>query len=160
MRLVPPTISIGLPDGGNGSGQRLFVKRLLIEHDVGLHNAAAGAAGDALCIADEFTGIEFAAFHAVIAQNAAVQLKDVPASGLLVQTVDVLRDDGGQMALLLQPGKHAVRDVRLKAEREHFFAVEPVKILRVFQKKAVADDRISGGTGRLRCGNRGCRFPC
>ena len=71
-----------------------------------------------------------------------MQLIDALAPGLLVQTVDVLRDDGGQMSLLLQPGEHAVRDVRLKAEREHFFAVEPVKILRIFQKEAVADDRL------------------
>ena len=133
---------IGMPDGGNGPGQRFLVERLLIEHDVGLHDAAAGAAGDALRIADKLGGIKFAALHAVIAQNAAVQLIDALAPGLLVQTVDVLRDDGGQMSLLLQSGEHAVRDVRLKAEREHFFAVEPVKILRIIQKEAVADDRL------------------
>ena len=73
-----------------------------------------------------------------------MQLEHAPAARLLVQPVDVLRHDGGQMPLLLEPRQHAMRNVRLEAEREHFFAVKFEKFLRPPVKKAAADDRLGG----------------
>ncbi len=47
--------------------------------------------------------VEFAAPLAVIAQGAAVELKDLLAAGNLMESVDVLRDDSLQLARALPP---------------------------------------------------------
>ena len=48
------------------------------------------------------------------------------------------------MPLLLEPREHAVRDVRLEAQREHFLAIKLEKFLWMALEKAVADDRLGG----------------
>ena len=88
----------------------------------------------------KFRAVEFSAVHAVVTQNAAVQLEHLFAPRLLVQTVDVLGHHRGKPSLLLPPGKHFMGHVGRKAQRQHFFLVEPEKIFRFFQKKAVADN--------------------
>ena len=76
----------------------LLVQALLIQHHIGLNDAAAGAAGDAGGIGHSLHAVELAAAAAVIAQDAAVELQYLMAAGLLVQAVDVLRDDRQQAA--------------------------------------------------------------
>ncbi len=74
---------------------------------------------------------------APVAVDRAVQLIDAAAPRLLVQTVDVLRDDGAERSLLLQFRERQMRGVRLLVQRQHFLAVEPVKFLGVAVEKAV-----------------------
>ena len=71
-----------------------------------------------------------------------MQLEDIFAACLLVQAVDVLRDDGAELARLFERGKLFVRLVRLVAEREHFFAVKAEEILRILIEKRVAQNRL------------------
>ena len=71
-----------------------------------------------------------------------MQLEDIFAACLLVQAVDVLRDDGAELARLFERGKLFMRLVRLIVEREHFFAVKAEEILRVLIEKRVAQNRL------------------
>ena len=71
-----------------------------------------------------------------------MQLEDIFAACLLVQAVDVLRDDGAELARLFERGKLFMRLVRLIVEREHFFTVEAEKILRILIEKCVAQNRL------------------
>lgn len=48
---------------------------------------------------------------AIIPQDAAVELVNAPAPGLLMQPVDILRDDGQQLAFLLQLCQPPVGDI-------------------------------------------------
>ena len=81
-----------------------------------------------------------AAFGAVGAQDAAVQLQNVLAAGGLVQPVDILRDDGAQLSLLLQLGQTQMGAVGLDALDHQLFPVKAVILCRVTGKKACAED--------------------
>ena len=63
------------------------------------------------------------------------------SSCLLAQAVDVLRHNGTELSLPLQRGQRPVRGVRLRLQREHFFAVKAVEILRMLIEKRMAQDR-------------------
>ena len=78
---------------------RSLVQALLIEHHVGLHDAAAVTAGHALGLQNVVQAVELPALLAVVPVDAAVKLQDLPAAGGLMETVDVLGDDGPQLAL-------------------------------------------------------------
>ncbi len=69
-----------------------------------------------------------------------MQLEHVFASGSLVQTVDVLRDDGGQLARPLQLRQLAVRRVGLCVQSEHFVLIKTVKFLRLRHKERMTED--------------------
>lgn len=56
-----------------------------------------------------------------------MQLEHLLRAGLLMQSVDVLRDDSAAFSLALPFCELEVRSVRLRVEREHFRAVEPVE---------------------------------
>ena len=55
----------------------------------------------------------------------------------LMQTVDILRDDGAELSLAFQRCKRQMRGVRLCFQRQHFLTVEAVKFLGVAVEKAV-----------------------
>ena len=65
---------------------------------------------------------------------------DFPASGCLVEAVDILGDDSVQLAHFLQAGQHPVGRVGLGVGEEHLIVVEAVKLLGVFAVKAVAQN--------------------
>ena len=95
-----PQIRLG--DGAHRGLHHARVKRLLVEHDVGLDDAAAVAAGHAFALENMLDVIRFFAAHAVIAPHRSVQLEHVLAACFLVQIVDVLGDNGGQPACLFK----------------------------------------------------------
>lgn len=90
------------------------IERFLIEHDVRLdHAAAGGAAGNGRCQREEGLRIICRkAFLAGIRQDGTVDLDDIPAPRTLMETIDVLRDDGREPALLLELCQRKVRAVR------------------------------------------------
>ena len=79
------------------------IKRFFIEHDVRLdHAAATGTVRHGRCQSKEGLCIICRkAFLAGIRQDGAVDLDDIPAPRALMETIDVLRDDGREPALLL-----------------------------------------------------------
>ena len=118
----------------------VVVEPLLIEHHVRLDHPAAGAAGHALRFEDIVQAVGLSALHAVVAQDAAVQLADVAAAGLLMEAVDVLGDDGGQLAPFLPAGQLFVSGVRFCVRAEHLFTVKTVELLRMVQEKMMAQN--------------------
>lgn len=62
------------------------------------------------------------------------------AACLLVQAVDILRDDRRQTTAGFQLRQKAMRVVRLRVQGEHFRAVEAVKLLRMARKKGVGQN--------------------
>lgn len=114
-----------------------IVQPFFIEDDLGLDETAAAASGNACAVADELRRVFFAAARAAVAVDRAVQLIDAAAPRLLVQTVDILRDDGAELSLAFQRCKRQMRGVRLCFQRQHFLTVEAVKFLGVAVEKAV-----------------------
>ncbi len=82
---------------------------------------------------------------AVVAQGAAVQLEHMLAARGLVQAVDVLGDDGGELARGLEPGQPQVGRVGLCIFDDEFLAVKAVELLRLLLEKGVGED----GLGRV-----------
>ena len=84
--------------------------------------------------------MEFSAFCAVLAQNAAVELIYLLAACGLVQTVDILSNNGSELALLFKLCKLDVCGIGLGIETEHFCPVEAVELLSLIHKECVAED--------------------
>ena len=63
---------------------------------------------------------------------------------LLVQAVDVLGDDGAQLACRLQLGQLLVSGVGLGIQAEHLVPVEAVKFLRPGVEEGAAEDLLRG----------------
>ena len=93
----------------------LVVKRFLIEDDVWLDVAAAGAKGDAVAVLDVVEVEAFPAVQAVVAGHRAVQLPDALAARFGVQCVDVLGHDGDEFPFLFKFGQSQMRLVGLYA---------------------------------------------
>ena len=89
------------------------IERFLIEHDVRLdHAAATGTVRHGRCQSKEGLCIICRkAFLTGIRQDGAVDLDDIPAPRALMETIDVLRDDGREPALLLELCQRKVRAV-------------------------------------------------
>ena len=68
-----------------------------------------------------------------------MELQHLMAAGLLVQAVDVLGDDGLELALPLPLGQLFVGGVGLGVQGQHLGPVEVVKFLHVALVKAVAE---------------------
>lgn len=102
---------------------------------------AAGARRHAGGARDRLHAVEFAAPLAVIAQGAAVELKDLLAAGGLMESVDVLRDDGLQLARALPLGELTMRGVWLRVGAEELCAVEGEEFLGIAFVVGVAQDR-------------------
>ena len=133
---------VRLRNGAHCAVDARAVEPLLIQHDVRLDKPATRAVRDAVTVADELGRVEPAALLAVVAVDRAVQLIDVFAARLLVQAVDVLRDDGAQLARAFQLCQLLVRGVGLGLERQHLFAIKAVEILGVLIEKRMAEDRL------------------
>ena len=117
-----------------------MVERLFVQHHVRLDHAPAAAAGDADALRDLLGGIEGAAIHADIAPNAAVQFEHGMRARLLVQSVNILGDDGGKPALPLPLRQLIVGGVGLRIQAEHLFAVEFKKLFRMPVEKGARED--------------------
>ena len=90
---------VGMADIVQGLFDDVVVQSFFIQDDVGLNGAAAGIAlRHAVAVEHVFGVKEFMAALAEIAVHAAVQFEDVFAAGFLMEAVDVLRDDGFQLA--------------------------------------------------------------
>ena len=133
---------VRLRNGAHRAVDARAVEPLLIQHDVRLDKPAARTVRDAATVADELGRVELAALLAVVAVDRAVQLIDVFAARLLVQAVDVLRDDGAQLTRAFQLRQLLVRGVGPGLERQHLFAVEAVEIIGVPVEKRMAEDRL------------------
>ena len=83
--------------------------------------------------------MEFAALHAVIAEDTAVELVYLFAARRLMKSVDILRDNGAELSLLFPFRKLEMRGIRLCAETVHLRAIEAVKLLRFLLEKCVAE---------------------
>ena len=68
-----------------------------------------------------------------------MELQHLPAAGLLVQAIDVLGDDGLELALPLPLGQLFVGGVGLGVQGQHLGPVEVVKFLHVALVKAVTE---------------------
>ena len=90
------------------------IERFLIEHDVRLdHAAATGTVRYGRCQREEGLCIICRkAFLSGIRKDGAVDFDDIPAPRALMKTIDVLRDDGREPALLLELCQRKVRAVR------------------------------------------------
>ena len=123
-----------------GTGHHVLVQRLLIQHHVRLDDAAAGAFRHAFTVPDVLRRKKARTLQAVISVDAAVQFQHRFAACLLVQAVDILRDDRRQTSAGFQLRQKAMRVVRLRVQGEHFRAVEAVKLLRMARKKGVGQN--------------------
>lgn len=120
--------------------QALLIERLLIQHNIRLDDAAAGASRNTVTGFHVLGIIEFAAVLAVISMHRAVQLVDVLATGSLMQTVYILRDNGGQLACLLQLCELFVCGVWLRVQREHLVLIKSEELLRLRLEKGMTED--------------------
>ena len=77
------------------------------------------------------------ALHAVIAVHASVQFIDPSGTGLLMQTVDILRDNRLETAFLLHFCELEMGAVGLGFQRKHFIPVEAVEFLRTLHKEGM-----------------------
>ena len=118
-----------------------LVQRLFIQHDIRPHDAAAAvAARHAQAVVHGLRRVGRMAARAVSAQDAPVQLEHVFAPRRLVQPVDVLRDQGAQLAFALQLRQAQVRPVGLRAVHHQLRVVEAVILLRVAVKERPRED--------------------
>ena len=76
--------------------------------------------------------------------HRAVKLQHVFAACRLVQAVDVLGDDGGELSRLLQLRQLFVGGVGLHVQKQHLLLVKRVKIRGFFHKKVVAENGLRG----------------
>lgn len=81
----------------------IIVQAFFVEDDIGLDGTAAGITfGDACRLVDVLGIKEFMAVLAEIAVDTAVQFQDVFTAAFLMETVDILGNDGFQLARLFQ----------------------------------------------------------
>ena len=94
---------VGMADVIEGLFNDIVIKAFFVEDDVRFDRAAAGVTFGYACRRMDVFGVEeFMAVLAEIAVYAAVQLEDVLAACLLVQAVDILGDDGFELAGFFQ----------------------------------------------------------
>ena len=129
-------------------GHHIVIKRLAVEHDVGLDGAAAlGAHGYAVAILvfaghDPLGGVDMTAALADVAVHRAVELEHVHGAGGLVEAIDVLRHHGSELAFALELGELEVSLVRLGVKRDHLRAIELVELCRVGLVEVVGEHRL------------------
>ena len=119
---------------------RRIIKPFLVQHNVRLDDSAAGAFRHAFTVPDVLRRKKARTLQAIIPVDAAVQFQHRFAACLLVQAVDILRDDRRQTSAGFQLRQKAVRVVRLRVQGEHFRAVEAIKFLRMARKKGVGQN--------------------
>ena len=83
--------------------------------------------------------------RAVAAQDASVKLQHLFAARGLMQTVNILSDDGSELSRLFKLRKLQVRRVGLNSVDNELFPMKAVVLLWVFNKESMAED----GLGRI-----------
>ena len=131
---------IGVIDSANGTAYHIIIETFLVQYDIRLNDAAAFAARNILGVEDKFSREEFMAFSAVIAENAAVELIDIFTAGSLMETVDILGNDSGQLTLFFQLSQFKVSGIWFSIEAEHFSAVEAIELRSITDEEGVAED--------------------
>ena len=122
------------------AAHHVIVQRFLVQHHIGLHDAAAGAPGHPGAVPDEFHPVGRTALHAVVAVDGAVEFPHPLGAAPLVQAVDVLGDHAAQFANRLQFRQFSVGGVGLGIGADHFGPVEPIELLRFPVEKAAAEN--------------------
>ena len=107
--------SLGAHDVRYGAAHGVVVQRFLVEDDVGLNVASAGADRDAVAVLDVVEVEAFPAVQTVVAGDRAVQLPDALAARFGMQSVDVLRHDGNEFSFLFELGQGQMGFVWLHA---------------------------------------------
>ncbi len=125
---------IGVIYSADSAADHIIIETFLVQNDIGLNDAAAVTERNILGIEDKISGEELMAFSAVIAENATVQLIDVFTAGSLMEAVDILGNDSGQLALFFQLSQFKVSGIRFSIEAEHFSAVEAIEL------RSIADE--------------------
>ena len=134
---------ISAADGRDCAGQYLLIQPLFVEDDVRLDDTAAfGAARHTGAVGDEVHIVERAALDAVVAQGAAVELVHRLGACRLMEAVDVLGDDGFQLALPLELRQTQMRRVGLCSLDDELIAVEAVELLGALFPEGVTQDRL------------------
>ena len=128
----------------DGLAQVLLVEALPIEHHVRPDGPPAGAAGHAGSLGDAGHVVPLPAGEAGVPVLAAVKLQHVPAARHLVEAVNVLGDDGPQLALPLQLGQGVVGAVGLGVGVEHHAPEEVVKLRCVADEIPVGEHLLVG----------------
>ena len=106
---------------------------------VGFNRAAAKRAyGDPFGRQNIIHGKESSAGKTIISQGASVKFEDVFASGFLMKSVDILRDDALYNAFFLQFGKFEMAGVGLCRREKHFAFVKGVKFFGIAVKEPSA----------------------
>ena len=122
---------VRLGDGPDGVVQKLLVQPLFVQDHVGFDGAAALAAGHALAVEHEVEVIEFPAALTIVPVDAAVELQHPLAAGGLMEPVDVLGDDGAELALGLPLRQLFVGGIRLGTGDQQLGPVETEKFFGV-----------------------------
>ena len=126
-------------DGLHRAHHGCLVQALLVEHHVWLHHPATRwTAGHAAGLQQEVQAVEPAALHAVVPVDGAVELVHRFAPRRLVEPVDVLSHNGGQLFRRLQLRQFPMSCIGPGLRKEHFAAVKSVELLRIPLKKTVA----------------------
>ena len=131
-------------DVGHGGNEGVGVQPLAVEDHVGLDDAAAAAGGHAFALQDVLHGVELPALGAVVPMDAPVELQHVPAARGLVEAVDVLGDDGGELAVLLQLRQGLVGLVGFRVRVQEELLIIIVEDLRVPPEEVVAQQHLRG----------------
>lgn len=128
---------IGVFDVSDRAVDRRGVEPLAVEHHIGLDDAA-GTFGHAVAFEHRRNTVKLPAAHAMVAVNAPVQLEHGLGPAAPMQIVDVLRDDGGELAHPLEPCKRDVRRVRLCVGADEVLFIIIEENIGVFDEKPVA----------------------
>lgn len=132
-------------NGIDGTEKNAVIKALLVEHNVRFNDAATIATGHACAVENMFGRVGFSAGAAVVSMDGTMQFEHVFAARFLMETVDILGDNGAEFPLLLQLGQSAMSAVGLGIEGDHLPAVEVEKVLGMGDEKAMAEH----GFGRV-----------
>ena len=78
---------------------------------------------------------EFMAFLTVITMYAAMQFKNIPAAGCLMQAINILGNDSLQPAFPFPLSQFLVGGIRFGVEAEHLIMIETIEFVRMRFKK-------------------------
>ena len=125
--------------GVDRAGDRGIVKAFLIKDHIRFYSPAAFIALRNIGSMHHVFKIEkFSALHAVVFSHCSMQLINIHAAGRLMQSVDILCDDGLQFSGLFKFGQFVMRRVRLYPFYKDLIPVELVKLFRLSHKESMA----------------------
>ena len=86
----------------------------------------------------------FAAIHAGIPKNRAMELQHIFATCFLMQAVNILSDDCCQLSLLLQTSKGKVCRIWFCIRINHFIKIKVIKLLGITHEKSMTQHGLRG----------------